>query len=92
MSRRAHKDMAKYLTKEELDYNQKKNAESKRYGSTLTLTYSDLKRVDFIKDSVGLKSRSEAVRYLINLLIPLVQDCYEKQAELMINKLLEKEA
>jgi len=87
----AWKDTAKYLTKEELDYNQKKNEETGRYGGSLALSYSDLERVDFIKNSLGLKSRSESVRYLLNMMMPLVQDCYKNQAQLMINKLIEKE-
>jgi hypothetical protein len=90
MGRSAHKDMAKYLTKEELDYNQKKNEETGRYGTAVTISHAELERLNSLKDSLGLRTPAEVIRYITCMIMPLVQDCYKNQAKLMVNKLLEK--
>tara|TARA_R100001460_G_scaffold102836_1_gene147605 strand:+ start:320 stop:610 length:291 start_codon:yes stop_codon:yes gene_type:complete len=89
MGRSAHKDMAKYLTKEELDYNQKKNAETGRSGTAITVSHADLERLHSLQNSLGLKTPAEVIRYMTCMIMPLVQDCYKNQAEIMIKKLVD---
>jgi len=89
MGRSAHKDMAKYLTKEELDYNQKKNEENGRYGTAISISYAELERLNSLKDSLGLRTPAEVIRYMTCMIMPVVQDCYKNQAELMIKKLVD---